>query len=66
MSQTKFKLKGRSVKLGWWVASRGWGKVFVHRILMVKVGGLVVGIVGDCANQDCTQGPKYKIGLVGR
>ena len=65
MSQTKFTFSGRSIELGWWVASRGWGNVFVHRILLVRVGGPVMGTVGDWSNLIHTRGPKYTIGLVG-
>ena len=58
---SKFIFIGRSIKLGWWVASRGWGNGFVHRILMVRVGGLAKGSVGGRSNQIYIQGPMYKL-----
>ena len=42
--------------MGWWVASRGWGKVFVYKILMVTVGRLVTGTVGGCPKPNLYSG----------
>ena len=62
---TKVIFRGRSINwVGAWLVEGGVMHLFTW-FLMVRVGGLVMGTVGDCSNQMYTQGPKCKIGLVG-